>query len=197
MAKPIKFTKHPELEGMHSFLSPSGYHWLNYDVDKMKQNWLNKQNMARGTYLHEMASMMIKTRTKAAKLKKAVNMFVNDAIGFGMSSEVVLFYSANCFGTADAIRYDEESRQLKIFDLKTGNSTPSFKQLLIYAGLFCLEYGYDPRKMNAIQLRLYQRNGFEEYFAEGDEVREIMQHIEMMDVAVDEARNDLGDAKYW
>lgn len=193
----LKFNNHNELNGMHAFLSPSGYHWLKYDKDKLKKNWRNRQNMARGTYLHELASMMIKTRTKAAPHRKALNLFVNDAIGFRMNSEVVLYYSDNCFGTADAIRFDKDTLELRIFDLKTGESKPSFDQLLIYAALFCLEYGYDPRKLKLMQLRLYQFNDYEEYLANGDEVVAIIRQIERMNAAVEEAKMDLGEGKYW
>ena len=40
-------------------------------------------------------------------MKKALNMFVNDAIGFKMTSEQVLYYSDNSFGTADAILFKD------------------------------------------------------------------------------------------
>lgn len=45
-------------------------------------------------------------------------MYVNDAIGYKMTPEQTLFYSENCFGTADSISY--RSGLLRIHDLKTG-----------------------------------------------------------------------------
>ena len=45
--------------------------------------------------------------------------------------------------------------ELKIFDLKTGKTPASLKQLEIYAALFCLEYAQDPYKID-IELRIYQ-----------------------------------------
>lgn len=48
----------------------------------------------------------------------SVNAFVNDAIGYRMDPEVLLYYSDNAFGTADAISFIDGV--LRIFDLKTG-----------------------------------------------------------------------------
>ena len=40
---------------------------------------------------------------KLPKSQKTLNMYVNDAISFRMVPEQILFYSENCFGTADTI----------------------------------------------------------------------------------------------
>ena len=80
-------------------------------------------------------------------------MFVNDAIGYGMNSEQVLYYSDNCFGTADAICFD--GHKLRIHDLKTGDTPASIHQLEIYAALFCLEYKVRPGDI-LTELRIYQ-----------------------------------------
>ncbi len=61
--------------------------------------------------------------------------YINDCIRFGMYPEVVLYYSDNCFGTADAIAF--RYNKLRISDLKTGVSPTSIHQLEIYAALFC------------------------------------------------------------
>lgn len=61
-------------------------------------------------------------------------MYVNDAIGFKMTPEQPLFYSENCFGTADAISY--RNKLLRIHDLKTGLIPAHMEQLMIYAALF-------------------------------------------------------------
>ena len=74
-------------------------------------------------------------------------MYVNDAIGFRMRPEQPLFYSENCFGTADAISFDEKKKYLRIHDLKTGVGKVKLDQLLIYASLFCLEYNFKPGDM--------------------------------------------------
>jgi len=43
------------LVGKHAFLSPSSYHWLNYDEDKLRQVYWTKQQSARGDKLHAFA----------------------------------------------------------------------------------------------------------------------------------------------
>ena len=80
-------------------------------------------------------------------------MYVNDAIGFKMDPEVILYYSDNCFGTADAISF--RNNELRIHDLKTGITPAKIEQLQIYAALFCLEYRVDPKQIY-IELRIYQ-----------------------------------------
>jgi hypothetical protein len=82
-------------------------------------------------------------------------MYINDAIGFKMETEQVLYYSDNCFGTADAISFKQNL--LRIHDLKTGTTPASPVQLEIYTALFCLEYGIDPNNID-IELRIYQND---------------------------------------
>lgn len=82
-------------------------------------------------------------------------MYVNDAIGFKMTPEQPLFYSENCFGTADAISY--RNKLLRIHDLKTGLIPAHMEQLMIYAALFCLEYKVKPADID-MELRIYQNN---------------------------------------
>lgn len=69
-----------------------------------------------------------------AEVSKTLNMYVNDAIGFKMIPEQILFYSENCFGTADTIMF--RNRFLRIHDLKTGAIPAHMEQLKIYAALF-------------------------------------------------------------
>lgn len=185
----MEFNKHYELNGKHSYLSPSQYTWLNYEEGKMKRRWMNEKKKEEGTYLHEMASMMIKTRTEAADISKAINLFVNDAIGFRMASEVVLKYSDNAFGTADAISFDAKKKILRIHDLKTGLTKPSFKQLDIYAAYFCLEYGIDPTKITVIE-RLYQGMGYVENIPAPVDIKWTMERVIAADAEVNEAIMD-------
>ena len=154
----MNFNRHSELDGLHAYLSPSSYHWLNYTPEKLEAVYHNQKRKEEGTILHAYASMAIEKRLKQANQKKALNMFINDSIGYKMTSEVVLYHSHNAFGTADAISFKDNL--LRIFDLKTGVTPPSFKQLDIYAALFCLEYGVNPEDIN-VEERLYQGNGFE------------------------------------
>ena len=151
----MKFNDHKYLEGSHAFLSASGYHWLNYDKEKLIAVYRNSLAKQRGTELHELASDLIRLGQKLPKSKKSLNLFVNDAIGYKMTSEQILFYSENCFGTADAISFRDDI--LRIHDLKTGVTTASMKQLYIYAALFCLEYRIKPGEIQ-FELRIYQND---------------------------------------
>lgn len=182
----MEFNKHYELDGKHSYLSPSQYAWLGYDEGKMKRRWINEKKKEEGTFLHAMASMMIKTRTEAADINKAINLFVNDAIGFRMASEVVLKYSDNAFGTADAISYDAKKKILRIHDLKTGLTKPSFKQLDVYAAYFCLEYNVNPTKITVIE-RLYQGMGYVENIPAPVDIKWTMDRVIAADAEVNEA----------
>jgi hypothetical protein len=168
-------------------LSPSNYHWLNYTPEKLEAVYRNNQAKEEGTVLHAFASVAITKRIKLANIKKALNMFVNDAIGYKMISEQVLYYSNNSFGTADAILFKDNF--LRIHDLKTGITKPSFKQLDIYSALFCLEYGVDPRTI-AIEERLYQGNGFEVWVPEPLYIQDIMDKIIEFDVILENIKQN-------
>lgn len=180
----MKFNDHSQLAGKHAFLGASQHSWLNYNKDHLRQVFVNSMNKERGTRLHDLASRMIKDRIRAASLKKAFNMFVNDAIGFRMESEQVLFYSYNCFGTADAIYFRDG--ELRIHDLKTGTiPVEKFGQLDIYAALFCLEYEVDPKKIDIVE-RLYQGRGFIESVPSGEDIAIIMDKIKDFDMELNE-----------
>lgn len=175
----MNFNEHYNLRGKHAFLSASSYHWLNYTPEKLAQTWYNSKKKEEGTILHAFASMAIERRIRLAKNKQALNCFVNDAIGFRMASEVVLYYSDNIFGTADAI--DFKNGILRIHDLKTGDSPVKFDQLDIYAALFCLEYDVDPTKIDIVE-RLYQGSGYTESEPEGETIKAVMDKIVEFDI---------------
>lgn len=141
-----------------------------------------------GVILHDFASMAIQRRIKLAPLKKALNMFVNDAIGFKMQSEQILYYSRNSFGTADAIVFKDNL--LRIHDLKTGITKPSFVQLDVYAALFCLEYGFNPHDIS-IEERLYQGSGFEINIPEPERIQDIMNRVEEFDVILENIKQTM------
>ncbi len=142
-------------EGTHAFLGASTYSWLNYDEKKLEDVYRNNLAKARGTRLHAFAAECISLGQKLPPSKKTLNQYVNDAIHFKMQPEQVLYYSENCFGTADAISFKKDL--LRIHDLKTGKTKPSLHQLEIYAALFCLEYDKKPGSID-IELRIYYEN---------------------------------------
>lgn len=170
---------------MHAFLSPSKYHWINYDEEKLSLvywNWLAAQ---RGTELHDFAKRCIELRQRLPKTKATLNMYVNDAIGFRMTPEQGLYYSPNCFGTADAISF--ENGFLRIHDLKTGMTKASFSQLHVYAALFCHEYDINPMSIEG-EFRIYQNDDkmIEPY--DGEKVNYIYHKIEEFDKQIEKMK---------
>lgn len=198
----MNFISHSDLAGTHAFLSPSQNAWTNYTDDKLAQRYLSAKAVERGTRLHEFAAEAIELNRKQGG-RDTLSMYVNDAIGYKMQPEQMLFYSFNCYGTADTIAY--RRNVLRIHDLKTGEIEAHMKQLYIYAALFCLEYGgqvgelrkkgygdndisrilgvrpneihFEPEKMDDIVLRIYQFNEFKEEHPDPREVRELMNII--------------------
>ena len=102
------FNAHSDLKGKHAFLSASKYHWIRYDEKRLAEVFRNSPAAERGTQLHALACQCIKLGVRLPRNRKTLNLYVNDAIGFGMTPEVPLYYSKNCFGTADAISYDRD-----------------------------------------------------------------------------------------
>ena len=181
------FNDHSRLEGKHAFLSPSGYHWLNYSDEKLDISYIRAQAVERGTRLHAVAAELISLKVNLPKNKKTLNAYVNDAIGFKLQPEIVLYYSPNCFGTADAIGFDEKKNILRIHDLKTGETKASLAQLEIYAAIFCLEYHYDPEKIGII-LRIYQNDDVFEEESDPHIIRDIMNKIIRFDDRIEQLK---------
>ena len=149
------FNKHSNLEGQHAFLGASKYHWINYSEDKVADSYLRFLATVRGTELHDFAARCIRLGQKLPKSQKTLNMYVNDAIGYKMLPEQILYYSENCFGTADAIGF--RNNFLRVHDLKTGEIQAHMEQLYIYVALFCLEYHIKPADIE-IECRIYQHD---------------------------------------
>ena len=184
----MQWNKHYSLEGKHAFLSASQYHWLNYDDDKLIDRYLNFKATQRGTELHALAAQHIKLGIKMPKTKKTLDQYINDAIGFGMDPEVLLYFSDNCFGTADAISFKKNF--LRIHDLKTGVTPASIKQLEIYAALFCLEYQIEPGNID-MELRLYQNNEVIITNPEADDIFPIMDRIISFDKVIERIKSEV------
>lgn len=176
----MQWNQHKNLEGTHAFLSASSYHWLNYSEEKLVQVYKNKLAAAKGTLLHDLASRLIKLHVRLPRSNKALNNFVNDAIGYGMESELLLFYSPACYGTADAIYFGKQRGTdrliLRIHDLKTGEIPAKIEQLLIYAALFCLEYHMRPGEID-MELRIYQGDEVLYHNPKPEEIAPIMDKI--------------------
>ena len=175
----MNFNKHFNLEGKHAFLSASKYHWLNYDEEKLISAYQSNLAIQRGTELHDFARKAIELGIKLPKSKKTLNMYVNDAIGFKMTPEQPLYYSNNCFGTADSISF--RNNFLRIHDLKSGITPAHMEQLMIYAALFCLEYGINPVTIET-HLRIYQNDAIDPYDPEPKEIQAVMEKITESDM---------------
>ena len=168
------FNTHSVLKDRHAFLSPSNYHWLNYDLQKLEARFHTVMAARRGTDLHNLAHEAIRLGVKFSRSNRALSTYVNDAIGYKMNCEQPLYYSENCFGHADTICF--RRNKLRIHDLKNGITATSFKQLYVYAALFCLEYGIDPFDIE-IELRIYQRDEIRIDLPEPDAIFEVMNTI--------------------
>ena len=183
----MNWNRHSELQGMHATLSPSSYYWLGYDETKMADTYRNRLAIARGTELHAFAESCIRLGQKLPKTSKTLNAYVNDAITFRMSPEVLLYYSPNCFGTADAISY--RSGMLRIHDLKTGEIPAHIEQLMVYAALFCLEYRVKPETIKT-ELRIYQNDEVLFHNPEADELLPVMNKIIELEKVINQVRNE-------
>lgn len=181
----MNFNKHLNLEGQHAFLGASKYHWINYDENKVVDSYSKFMAVQKGTVLHEFAKTCIELGQKLPKSQKTLNMYVNDAIGFKMKPEQVLYYSDNCFGTADSISFRKDI--LRIHDLKTGIIPAHMEQLEIYAALFCLEYEVNPSEID-IELRIYQNNEIVIMSATENDIVPIMSKIITFDRVINEIK---------
>lgn len=167
------FNNHSKLEGLHAPFSASQSSWLRYDDEKAINTYKKKQAAAMGTRLHAWAKETIDLGIKQPRSKKTIYAYVNDAIGFKMDTEVVLFYSSYFFGTADAISF--RNGMLRIHDLKTGDSG-HMEQLEVYAALFCLEYKVKPGEID-IELRLYKQDEILVHRPTAEDILPIMDKI--------------------
>lgn len=170
----MRFNNHKNLAGLHAPFGPSQPSWLRYDDEKIIKVYRKKKAAEMGTRLHAWAKETIDLGIKQPKSKKTLYAYVNDAIGFKMDTEVVLYYSDKCFGTADTICFRDNF--LRIHDLKTGENPASMEQLEIYAALFCLEYQIKPGTID-MELRLYQNDEVLIHNPTAEDILPIMDHI--------------------
>ena len=177
----MNFKKHLKLEGLHAPFSASQSAWLRYDDNRALEVYENKKAAEIGTRLHAWAKETIDLGIKQPRSKKTLYAYVNDAIGFRMSTEVVLYYSDRFFGTADAISF--RNGKLRIHDLKTGKIgkiESHLDQLEVYAALFCLEYRIKPGDIE-MELRLYKQDEVLVHHPTVEDIVSIMDKIKHLD----------------
>lgn len=192
------FNDHSDLSGKHALLSPSQPYWLNYEADELERLYFNSYAQSIGTSVHDLAQSLIDEGLKLRKNDQNVLMhhllnngypkevvdidrlfpnlrqYVNDGIGFHMTTEQPLIFSPKCFGTTDAISFRDNV--LRIHDLKTGKTPAKMEQLMIYAALFCLEYNIKPNDIS-IELCIYQDGEVLYHNPEPQEIIDIMHVI--------------------
>ena len=171
------YNKHLNLEGLHAPFSASQSAWLRYDDDKAVEVFENKKSAEMGTRIHAWAKETIDLGIKQPRSNKTLYAYVNDAIGYKMSTEVVLYYSDYFFGTADAISF--RNNVLRIHDLKTGSSGKienHIEQLEVYAALFCLEYRVKPGEIK-MELRVYKSDEVLVHTPTAEDILPIMDKI--------------------
>ena len=101
----------------------------------------------------------------------------------------MLYYSENCYGTADAIAF--RNGMLRIHDLKTGKVLAHMEQLMVYAALFCLEYKVKPGDIQ-MELRLYQNDEVIFHNPEADEIVPIIDKIITFDKVIQRIKEEEG-----
>ena len=191
----FNFNTHKTLNGLHAPFSPSQPSWLRYTDERAVVVFRNKKAAERGTKLHAWAKDTIDLGIKQAESNKTLNMYINDAIGFKMKTEVVLYYSDRFFGTADTISFRKNPATgrmiLRIHDLKTGTTPASIEQLEIYAALFCLEYKIRPGEID-IELRLYQKDQVLVHIPTVEQISKIMDHIMHLNKIIEKLEDEEG-----
>ena len=177
----MQFNIHKNLIGLHAPFTASQSSWLRYSDDKAIDVYLNRKAAEMGTKLHAWAKETIDLGLKQPRSKKTIYAYVNDAIGFKMDTEVVLFYSERFFGTADAISFRDN--MLRIHDLKTGKVgkiEDHMEQLEVYAALFCLEYEVKPGEID-MELRVYKNDEVFIHNPTAEDILPIMDKIVHLD----------------
>lgn len=183
----MSFNKNSKFTGLHAFLSPSTHSWINYDEEKMRRVWFEKQQARMGDKYHAYAQQAIELKLKQPDNGTTISMYVNDAIGFRMEAEIPLTYSDVCFGTCDSICF--RNNVLRIHDLKTGKHPADMMQLKIYAAIFCYEYNYMPDQIEII-LRIYQNDAIEELVADPAEIYWVMDRIKTLSELIQYLREE-------
>lgn len=185
----MKFNKHFHLVDKHAPYGASKASWLNYTDEKLELSVRSRGAAVRGTRIHKLAQEHIELGIDMPVDGRTINSYINDAIGHRMTPEVTLFFSENIFGTADAIGLHQNI--LRIFDLKTGINAVKFTQLRVYAALFCLEYGVDPRSLEQVELRIYQNDAIEYDYPEAVDILDLMERIRYVDTYVTHTEQEL------
>lgn len=170
----------------HAFLGASNYHWLRYDKQKLIDTFRNKMLAEKGTEIHDLAAKAISLGFGLKDHGSYLEQYVDFCIENKMEPEFFLYFSDNCYGTADAISFDGYT--LKICDLKTGVTKVKMDQLEIYAALACLINDVNPEDI-IIELRIFQKGcEVQEKVASPSIIFNIMNRIIEYDAIIEEEK---------
>lgn len=176
----MHFNQRSHLIGEHAPLGASQNAWTNYDLEKLEAVYRAKLAAQHGVRQHELAASLIRLGQKLEDTGQTLNRFVNDAIGFRMQPEQVLYVNMDAFGTADAI--SDHDRYLRIHDLKTGLLEASWRQLEVYAAFYCIQENIDPmdkKQLVGIELRIYQNDEYKVLEPDRGVIRQLMEHTKV------------------
>lgn len=185
----MRFNKHSDIEGKHATLGASKYHWVRYDLEKMTRIFENQYASVLGSRKHVWAAEAIRLGLRQQRNNKTLNAYINDAIGYRMEPEVVLFYNDDFFGTADAISFSKGI--LRIHDLKTGVHPGNVNQLDIYFVLFCLEYNVNPYDIEMLG-RIYQHDEILEHVGDPAWIKELMDKAKLFTAHYKSMKGEMG-----
>lgn len=176
----------------HAILSPSQPAWLNYSEEQLKDAFTKYTAQIRGTRLHELAKKCIEEGiipedSESDLQQKTLHLYVRDCLIFRLRPERRITYSRNAFGTADAIGFRDN--HLWIFDLKTGITKASMRQLWCYSALFFLSEPYAPADC-IIENRIYQNGEVRIEMPSHEKVSEIMMQIITADKIIESLRKE-------
>lgn len=163
-------------EGTHAFLSPSQPAWLRYTDTHLLDMYRQARATEMGTRLHAWAEETINLGIEQ-KNRTILGQYVNDALGYRMKPEKLLFHTKYCYGTADTIIFNHRKRTLRIHDLKTGVTKPHPDQLKVYAALWCLSNAIEPSTITIICRFYHKVEGIIEFSPSAEEIKDIMNII--------------------
>lgn len=181
----MRFKNHYSVEGKHAFLGASKCHWVNYDMEKMERIFENQFAAILGSRKHVWAAEAIRLGLRQKENNQTLNAYINDAIRFRMTPEVILYFNEDFFGTADAASFNKGI--LRIHDLKTGVHPGDIRQIKIYFVLFCLEYDVNPYDIEMIG-RIYQSDEIFEFIGDPKEIRDLMSKAKLFTKRIEELR---------
>src|SRR3954471_9682483 len=80
----LRWNKHSHLEGQHAFLSPSSYHWINYDEEKLRGRYKQLRAALERVEQHRYAAICIDEKIVQDDERTTVGLYINQCIQYKM-----------------------------------------------------------------------------------------------------------------